>query len=948
MTVAAPTAPGVAKLTITKANYYRYVEEVPVIYPGTYTIVPSTIPIGVATDVTVTVWDSEGYPKPDVVVTISGWGVAPASDTTDANGEAVITVTAQYGEDLSVVGRTIGEPYDYLSDVLPVTGALDFTSADVEASVASIGLYGSLTPYYEGLIEANASHTGFYLMVDGCGVTDQAFSGGGTTASLLATPTSTGVISAAVCKEGYNIYLEDIDVQVVYGQLAGSVFDEASVPIVGAVIKGYPAGSDTTGADPVFEAVSAAFGVYTIEGDLDVGYYDVYVSKFGYLTLMEEVFVQYGANDVDFYMDFAPSGVVSGIVTETGTGTPLEATVKVYRSDNWELYAETTSDPVTGAYSVTLPYFNYQMNVRAYQHIPENRGISVSTPAMTEDFALDATLASILVISDGVMREEEYKIAKDGTVLEIYSGISDGIESASQIATDLIALGYDVTQETAASTDPGTWLPNYDFILSASGDNISPVADGAYRAALEAYVAAGGKLLIEGGEVAYDAVSYPGYPTFAADVLHSADWNGDSSGNLTVYDDTHPVTTFPNTIGTITFTYSNYGDQDASVPTADAYRVTSWTSYPSDASIIVYDDNDDPLSGQIVFFQFDYLAGAYGAMVALLENTVTYLMALETPPEGSISGTVTLEGQTNHSGVTVVADPGGASVVTNVVGDYVLDGLIDGTYTVTASKPDWSTSVVEGVVVSGGGSVTGVNMVLYPMTTAEHCSTPAVAIPNDDPLGVYDYITFTENVVITDVEVYIDITHTAIGELVVEVTSPEGTTVRLHNRTGTFADDIVGWYDSELTVDGPGALSDFMGESTLGEWTLFVSDAQGASFFGTLNEWCVHVLGGSSTGVDDEFGTPVTYVLRGVSPNPFNPVTRVCYGSPTESRVHLAVYNVAGRLVRTLFDGEVDPGYHSVVWDGRDNNGVEVGSGVYFCRMEAEGFDDSTKMVLLK
>jgi len=283
-----------------------------------------------------------------------------------------------------------------------------------------------------------------------------------------------------------------------------------------------------------------------------------------------------------------------------------------------------------------------------------------------------------------------------------------------------------------------------------------------------------------------------------------------------------------------------------------------------------------------------------------------------------------------------------------VSGGYLLEGFYDGTYTVTATKDDWSTGVVEGVVVSGGGSVTGVNMVLYPMTTAEHCSTPAVAIPNDDPLGVYDYITFTENVVITDVEVYIDITHTAIGELVVEVTSPEGTTVRLHNRTGTFADDIVGWYDSELTVDGPGALSDFMGESTLGEWTLFVSDAQGAAFFGTLNEWCVHVLGGAQTGVDDELGTPLTYVLRGVSPNPFNPVTRVCYASPSESRVHLAVYNVAGRLVRTLFDGEVDPGYHSVVWDGRDNNGVEVGSGVYFCRMEAEGFDDSTKMVLLK
>ena len=947
MTVTPPTAPGMAKLTITKTNYYRYVEEVPVIYPGTYTIVPSTIPINVATDVTVTIWDGEGAPKPDVVVTISGWGVAPVSDTTDAGGEAVITVWAEYGEDLSVAGRTMGEPYDCLSDVLPVTGALDFTAADVEASVASIGLYGALTPHYEGLIEATSSHTEFYLMVDGCGVTDQAFSGGGTTASLLATPTSTGVISAAVCKTDYNVYLEDIDVQVVYGQLAGSVFDTASVPIVGAAIKGYPAGSDTTGATPLFHDVSDAAGGYDMGMDIDVGYYDVYTSRFGYLTFMEEVFVQYGANVEDFYLDFAPSGVVSGTVTELGTGTPLEAAVKIYRSDNGELYVETTSDPVTGAYSVTLPYFNYQMNVSAYHRIPENRGISVSAPTMTEDFALDVTLANILVISDGVAREEECRIAKDGTVLEIHRGISDSAESASQIATDLVALGYEVTEETAAATDPGTWLPNYDLILWASGDNMEPVASAAYRSALESYIASGGKLLIEGGEVAYDAVAYPGYPAFATNVLHSADWNGHESGHLTAHDPTHPVTSFPNTIGMIMFTYSNAGDQDASIPTADASTVCNWTSFPSDASVIVYDDNPSPASGQIVFFQFDYLAGEASGVMALLENAVTYLVAQEGTPDGSISGTVTLEGQTDHSGVTVVAEPGGASDVTDMSGGYVLEGLYDGTYTVQATKDNWSTGVVEGVVVSGGGSMTGVDMVLCPVTTIEHCSSPALAIPDNAPAGVYDTMAFAEDFDITDVELRVDINHTYIEDLIVEVTSPEGTTVRLHNRTGGSANNIIGWYDSELTVDGPGVLADFAEESPAGEWTLWVSDNAGADV-GTVNEWCVQVMGRIPTGIDDEFGTPMGYVLRGVSPNPFNPVTKVSYGSPTESRVHLAVYNVAGRLVRTLVDREVGPGYHVAVWDGRDNNGVEVGSGVYFCRMEAEDFDASTKMVLLK
>ena len=62
--------------------------------------------------------------------------------------------------------------------------------------------------------------------------------------------------------------------------------------------------------------------------------YDVYISKFGYLTGTPTVFVQYGANVEDFYLDSAPSGVVSGTVTETGTGMPLEATVKIFRADN--------------------------------------------------------------------------------------------------------------------------------------------------------------------------------------------------------------------------------------------------------------------------------------------------------------------------------------------------------------------------------------------------------------------------------------------------------------------------------------------------------------------------------------------------------------------------------------------------------------------------------------
>jgi hypothetical protein len=102
-----------------------------------------------------------------------------------------------------------------------------------------------------------------------------------------------------------------------------------------------------------------------------------------------------------------------------------------------------------------------------------------------------------------------------------------------------------------------------------------------------------------------------------------------------------------------------------------------------------------------------------------------------------------------------------------------------------------------------------------------------------------------------------------------------------------------------------------------------------------------------ATGIDD-LEVPSMYVIRGASPNPFNPVTTITYGAPADARVRLAVYSVAGRLVRTLLDDEVSAGYSTVVWDGRDDGGVEVGSGVYFCRMEADGFQDVAKMVLMK
>ena len=84
------------------------------------------------------------------------------------------------------------------------------------------------------------------------------------------------------------------------------------------------------------------------------------------------------------------------------------------------------------------------------------------------------------------------------------------------------------------------------------------------------------------------------------------------------------------------------------------------------------------------------------------------------------------------------------------------------------------------------------------------------------------------------------------------------------------------------------------------------------------------------------------------SPNPFNPTTAIRFTLSEKQTVTISVYDVNGRLVRTLLSGVRETGSHTVTWDGRDSAGVTVGSGVYFYRLDAGKFSDTKKMVLLK
>jgi hypothetical protein len=88
---------------------------------------------------------------------------------------------------------------------------------------------------------------------------------------------------------------------------------------------------------------------------------------------------------------------------------------------------------------------------------------------------------------------------------------------------------------------------------------------------------------------------------------------------------------------------------------------------------------------------------------------------------------------------------------------------------------------------------------------------------------------------------------------------------------------------------------------------------------------------------------PTEFSLAQNYPNPFNPSTRIPYGVPSRASVSLKVYDLLGRLVTTLVNGVQESGFKSVEWDASG-----VASGVYFCRLEANNFSQTRKLVLLR
>jgi hypothetical protein len=106
---------------------------------------------------------------------------------------------------------------------------------------------------------------------------------------------------------------------------------------------------------------------------------------------------------------------------------------------------------------------------------------------------------------------------------------------------------------------------------------------------------------------------------------------------------------------------------------------------------------------------------------------------------------------------------------------------------------------------------------------------------------------------------------------------------------------------------------------------------------------------------DDNRNMPEEFELSQNYPNPLNPITTIPYTvSGSQFIVHgpvhtsMKIYNILGQLVRTLVDEGKTPGKYEINWDGNDDSGKEVGSGIYFYQLRTRDYTDTKKMVLLR
>jgi hypothetical protein len=160
------------------------------------------------------------------------------------------------------------------------------------------------------------------------------------------------------------------------------------------------------------------------------------------------------------------------------------------------------------------------------------------------------------------------------------------------------------------------------------------------------------------------------------------------------------------------------------------------------------------------------------------------------------------------------------------------------------------------------------------------------------------------------------------------------------DHTCLYRGETPGFAEGEAVYCGGGTAYD---EDHLRRWYY---RARSFDSHGNASAWSNEVVGQYPTPVLG--AAPAALRLHPNQPNPFNPLTTLRFDLPAGGRVRLGVYDVAGRLVRTVLDADLPAGEHAALWDGRNEQGLGVASGSYLARLEAGGLRRTARLSLVR
>ena len=286
-------------------------------------------------------------------------------------------------------------------------------------------------------------------------------------------------------------------------------------------------------------------------------------------------------------LDPGETAAVTLAVYNDGTANAPQAAGSLASDSPWITITQAQADfgdvsPSDSAYSQTA----YQVTVAANCPAP---------------MFIDCSLALTAGSYPAVTRRFSLAVGSTGSVLILQRAVTRTAERAQKL---LEQANMAVTLEFTLDTDPATWS-DYDMVLYSGGSLTTPVP-WSMRDTIITYVENGGKLLIEGGEVACSSQDVQNGETFCNTVLHCKDFIYPLEDTLVVQQTDHPVAGLPFALPQeMGLSLWHYATMDLVKATDDATAVSAWANHADYASIIAYDNDNNPANGgQIVFLPF--------------------------------------------------------------------------------------------------------------------------------------------------------------------------------------------------------------------------------------------------------------------------------------------------------------------------------------------------------